>query len=258
MAPLAPGDYVWNVTCRPSFIDLIRLWYQPLQSAAERYIRPFEEVWHGVTVEGGSRETRTTGPHGKISTMSSSLEQFVTTRDRGRCLITGSSSNVTEISVSWIFPPAWAQRVQLTDDQHYGQHSAISNPSNAMLVRKDLIAASHDNAFGRLSTVIFRDIGPAQYLLTGSTSQAYVRRRGTKVQLFGADDYFLREHFKHCLRFHMLHGDIHVDYPQGVIVQALTDLGLWERDDEEAPLSDPRWNTELGKAIFACHTLQQL
>ena len=73
------------------------------------------------------------------------------------------------------------------------------------------------------------------------------------MQLTGPDDYFLREHFKHCLRVHLLHGDIHDDYPQEVIVQALTDLGLWDREDVEAPLGDPRWNTELAKEILEVH-----
>jgi hypothetical protein len=77
------------------------------------------------------------------------------------------------------------------------------------------------------------------------------------VQLTGLDDYFLREHFRHCLRVHLLHGDIIVDYPQHVVTKALADLGLWERDDEEAPLDDPRWNSELGKEILECHFLLQ-
>ena len=32
--------------------------------------------------------------------------------------------------------------------QYWENHSATSKPSNAMLMRKDLIAAFHDNAFG--------------------------------------------------------------------------------------------------------------
>ena len=32
--------------------------------------------------------------------------------------------------------------------QYWDNHSGISKPSNAMLMRKDLLAAFHDNAFG--------------------------------------------------------------------------------------------------------------
>lgn len=67
------------------------------------------------------------------------------------------------------------------------------------------------------------------------------------MQLTCPDDYFLHEHFKHCLRVHLLHGEINDDYPPEVIIKALRELGLWEEDDEEAPLDDPRWSTELGK-----------
>jgi len=93
--------------------------------------------------------------------------------------------------------------------------------------------------------------------LTGLNSQAYFRRPGSR-QPTGPDDCFLREHFRHCLRVHLLHGDIHEDYPQEVVVKALADLGLWERDDVEAPFDDPRWNTELGKEILECHLRMQL
>jgi hypothetical protein len=72
------------------------------------------------------------------------------------------------------------------------------------------------------------------------------------VQLTGPDDCFLREHFEHSLRAHLLHGDIFEDYPLEDVVRAVDDLGLWERDDEEAPFDDPRWNTELGKEILEC------
>jgi len=193
--------------------------------------------------------------------ISSSLERSVTARDGGRCLITGSSSNDAEIGVSWIFPPAWAQ--WLTHPHYSEDPSAISNPSNAMLMRKDLIAAFHDNAFGidvddGYRLVLFRDIGPAGELLTGSNSQAYFCRPGSKVQSTGPDNYFLREHFKHCLRVHLLHGDITDDYPQSVVMGAIKSLGLWNHEDEEVPFNDPRWNTELSKEILECHLLLQL
>ena len=94
--------------------------------------------------------------------------------------------------------------------------------------------------------------------MTGSNSQAYFCRSGSKVQLTDLDDYSLREHFRHCLRVHLLHGDVTIDYPQPVVTKTLADLGLWERDDEEVPLDDPRWNSELGKEILECHLLLQL
>jgi len=93
--------------------------------------------------------------------------------------------------------------------------------------------------------------------LTGSNSQAYFRRPGSKIHFTGPDDYFLRKHFKHCLRVHLLRGDIGEDYSQNAVRSALSELGLWEPDDEAVPFDDPRWTTELGKEILECHLLSQ-
>ncbi|KDR65934.1 hypothetical protein GALMADRAFT_1215061 [Galerina marginata CBS 339.88] len=70
------------------------------------------------------------------------LEKQVATRDNEQCLITGSRSNDTEISVTWIIPPAWVDWVCM---QPFFRPFI---PSNAILMRNDLIDAFHDNAFG--------------------------------------------------------------------------------------------------------------
>ena len=91
--------------------------------------------------------------------------------------------------------------------------------------------------------------------MTGANSQAYFRRPESKLGLTGPDDCFLREHFMHCLRVHLLHGDISEDYPADVVLRAVEDLGLWNKDDEEVAFDDPRWSTVLGKEIFESHML---
>jgi len=52
--------------------------------------------------------------------------------------------------------------------QYWGNHSAISKSFNAMLMRKDLIAAFHNNAFGidvdvRPSFTPFSDLNSDTY-----------------------------------------------------------------------------------------------
>jgi len=64
---------------------------------------------------------------------------------------------------------------------------------------------------------------------------------------------FLHEHFKHRLRVHLLHSEITDDHPSKVIISILQELGLWERDDEEAHFDDRRRSTEMGKEIFQRH-----
>ena len=80
------------------------------------------------------------------------------------------------------------------------------------------------------------------------------------VELSGPSDYFLREHFKHCLRVHLLNGDIHDDYPRDVITKTLEDLGLsnWQDEGDEVPIDDPRWDTELGREILNSHMRSKL
>ncbi|KIM47263.1 hypothetical protein M413DRAFT_23487 [Hebeloma cylindrosporum] len=90
----------------------------------------------------------------------------------------------------------------------------MSTPSNAMLMRTVVIAAFHDNAFG----------------IDDDYRLAYFRPPPPEVHFAGPGDYFLREHFKHCLRVHLLHGDTTEDYPQPVILKALAHLGLSEPD----------------------------
>lgn len=59
-----------------------------------------------------------------------------------------------------------------------------------------------------------------------------------------AQDEFLWENFRYCLGVHFIGGDIREDYPDDVVVceiEAMRDL----------PMTDPRWQTLLGREIFA-------
>jgi len=60
-------------------------------------------------------------------------------------LITGSSSNDAE---NGSFPRHGQGGCVFDAAFLWENHSAISKPPNAMLMRKDMIAAFHDNAFG--------------------------------------------------------------------------------------------------------------
>jgi len=91
--------------------------------------------------------------------------------------------------------------------------------------------------------VVFRDIGSARDLLPDHLPS-----------LGGLDPWFLREHFIVSITAHILGGDIREDYSFHDVLSMMDDLGVsycgHDEGVEMAPMSDPRWGTEIGKAIF--------
>ncbi|KAJ7610019.1 hypothetical protein DFH06DRAFT_1148260 [Mycena polygramma] len=51
----------------------------------------------------------------------------------------------------------------------------------------------------------------------------------------------------------LLGGDIGDTYPPGLVLAKMEELGVRGEDYDMVPLSDKRWQTELGQAIFAEH-----
>jgi len=91
--------------------------------------------------------------------------------------------------------------------------------------------------------VLFRDIGSARAILPDRLPS-----------LGGLDPWFLREHLIVSITAHILGGDIREDYPFHDVLSMMNDLGVSYCGDDDgvemAPMSDPRWGTEIGKAIF--------
>lgn len=68
--------------------------------------------------------------------------------------------------------------------------------------------------------------------------------------LQGDSDFFLREHFRHCIAVNLLGGDVTDEINHGDIARLEEDLGLVNREDSPLPLDDPKWHTPLGKEVF--------
>jgi hypothetical protein len=67
----------------------------------------------------------------------------------------------------------------------------------------------------------------------------------------GPDDRFLREHFRWCLQFNILGGDIREDYDTNSIVSLMKRLGLtWDGETPLAPMDDERWDSVMGKELW--------
>jgi len=152
------------------------------------------------------------------------------------------------------------------DSSVFGPYISVSNMG---LMRKDLITLFHDNAFG-----IDVDVRPMCLLLTRcpfspqDNYRVVVFRDLQSVSLpshlarapvyAGPDDQFLREHFRWCLKVHLLGGDIMEDYDHNAIATAAEELGLCGDGTEMVPLDDERWHSVLGRELLADHISSEI
>ncbi|KAK0447543.1 hypothetical protein EV421DRAFT_2033263 [Armillaria borealis] len=181
----------------------------------------------------------------------SSIKNQVRQRDRDRCLFTGNHPP-GRTSVSWIVPPyAYQEVFPPTDPRiNFGlDRKDLRVLPNATLLCKELIPYFQDNVFSvdinnNYRVIIFRETGSAHQLLP-----TYMPRPSSQDSQF---EMFLRAYFYTSLRANLLGGDIREDYPRAAIVKMMgqLDVGGDDSDDEMVPLSDLRWLTVLGQAIW--------
>ncbi|KAJ7160359.1 hypothetical protein C8R46DRAFT_815056, partial [Mycena filopes] len=122
-------------------------------------------------------------------------------------------------------------------------------PQNVLTMHSDLASHFHNNNFGvdvddDYQIVVLRDMGPASSLLP-----RHLRRHS------GHDedaDGLLRDHFKYSLCLMIMGGDIRETYSEEVILETMGELVGFgpEYDHTPVPLSDERWQTELGREIL--------
>ncbi|KAG7439887.1 uncharacterized protein BT62DRAFT_650930 [Guyanagaster necrorhizus] len=112
----------------------------------------------------------------------------------------------------------------------------MENPSNAILMHKDLISYVDDEAFGvdiddNYHIVIFREMGSARGLLP---------TRMPRRQHDASFELFLRGHFNSSLRANILHGDTREEYSSAAILKMMGELEVEQEDEDElAPMGDP-------------------
>ncbi|RDB26399.1 hypothetical protein Hypma_006228 [Hypsizygus marmoreus] len=249
LEPLPPGDYAWVIPEYPTFngkspfpFIFFNLSYAALKRECE------EKQWP-VRREKLS-----------VYNIPPGLLTSASLRDKS-CFITGSSSEITELAVFWIVPPLWNFDTICSCVPEGDDHTSHIVALNVGLMRKDLISAFHDNAFGidvddNYRVVVFRDFGPAMASLLPLGSSAHFRRAQGRQP--GPGDAFLREHFRKCLTVHLPRGDISDDYDIDEIQAACDELGLSERDDAVVPLSDERWHTVLGKELLEWYIISSV
>ncbi|KAJ6516733.1 hypothetical protein C8R47DRAFT_403394 [Mycena vitilis] len=175
------------------------------------------------------------------------VTQVVMARDRQRCRVTGSTDN---IMLTWIVPPPWAWAAVDVGNPEDLDPAPYRVAANALTMRADFKVHFYNHNFAvdvddEYRIVVLRDMGADHALLP-------THLPGHPVQP-GADAEFFRLHLRYSLNFMVLGGDIGDTYPPGLVLAKMEELGVRGEDYDMVPLTDERWQTELGKAIFAEH-----
>ncbi|KAH9478920.1 hypothetical protein JR316_0009383 [Psilocybe cubensis] len=182
--------------------------------------------------------------------MPEEIERAVAERDKGHCVITGACGE-HEVAITWLIPPAMIDALKdaSQDPRKFNNYSEACVVSNAITLRKDLIEALNDNAFGvdvedNYRIVLFYDLGD-----TGKFLQGLERPFFHREDRQGPDDIFLIAHFLHCVKVHVIGGDVSDEY-------SLRDIEVWEDrlDDEDGA----EWDDPLGAEVYEVHRLADL
>lgn len=124
------------------------------------------------------------------------------------------------------------------------------SPPNVLTMHADLKFHFHNNHFGvdvddGYKIIVLRDIGSRTSVLPARLP----RHPAHDATL----DAFLRDHFRYSIATMLLGGDIGGTYGPPQINEAMGELGFDDDGDEYVvPLSDERWQTELGQEILEC------
>ncbi|KZS91137.1 hypothetical protein SISNIDRAFT_487827 [Sistotremastrum niveocremeum HHB9708] len=191
--------------------------------------------------------------HAHLDVMPDYMEDLVRKRSHS-CSITGRhDSGVSQtLSVVWIVHPthcrfasdffssySWTE----TEDEI----KTFVVPENAILLRPDVAGAFRENAFGidvddNYRIVQFIDLPALE--LPSHVPEAQ------KAHLEPSADKFLRFHFMWCLRVNICGGHVMDDFDRGEVLGMMEELGLTGSGSEMAPVTDPRWKTEIGKICW--------
>ncbi|KAJ7610000.1 hypothetical protein DFH06DRAFT_1346136 [Mycena polygramma] len=182
------------------------------------------------------------------------VTQVVMARDKQSCRVTESTEDVM---LTWIVPPpwAWAVRIRISSRGGCGKPEDLDPApyivaANALTMRADFKVHFYNHNFAvdvddEYRIVVLRDMGADQALLP-------THLPGHPVHP-GADAEFFRLHLRYSLNFMLLGGDIGDTYPPGLVLAKMEELGVRGEGYGMVSLSDQRWQTELGQAIFAEH-----
>ncbi|KAJ6543988.1 hypothetical protein B0H19DRAFT_1169238 [Mycena capillaripes] len=227
--PLPPGNYGW-------FLDEACI--------AHGLPRMMMMREHFFTFEARFSEEWPEGTRLVMNTIAPTVKSQVVVRGANRCCLTGATADVETI---WIIPPAVSW---LTDDFADGEDwddSPFMVAENVLLMHRKLahfflcnhFAIDIDDGY-RICKLCPMD-GAEQLLPTHLPKQHHDP----------STDHYLRLHFRFSISLVIRGGDISEVYPSSFILATMQELKVNEEDADMIPLTDHRWHTPLGKAIFA-------
>ncbi|KAJ7352351.1 hypothetical protein DFH08DRAFT_84887 [Mycena albidolilacea] len=232
--PIPPGNYGWycDAACNSRGVPEVTMVPQRQCTFQDH----FDEDW--------------LGPQRAImDTVPPPVEKSATARDGPHFRFTTS---VEDLALAWIIPPVLARE---TDDWGFNTDpTPFLVSANALTMQSDLVFHFHSNHFtvdpdDDYRILIFYDVVGLQRILP-----TYLPRH---PQQDVAADEFLRLHCRYSLSVMIRGGDISEVYSNWSILAAMDELGVvdsgngYREEREMAPLSDERWQTELGQAILA-------
>ncbi|KAJ7189233.1 hypothetical protein C8R46DRAFT_1184379 [Mycena filopes] len=220
---LPPGNYGWYCDRILSTSGLIML------AGVEASARNTSFEYH-VTVD---RHEGFLGPY----EIPADIARVVVVRDQRACRVTGSTNDTVS---TWIVPPTWAWTTIPLRPPRKRIHAA-QRPQSTLL---QPFAVDVDDDY---RIVVLRDLG-ADHARLLPTHLSHPRN-----DTADADAEFFRLHLRYSFNFMLLGGDITERYPPYRVLSEMAALGV-APDSEEgdmARLDDPRWQSELGKAILA-------
>ncbi|KII83784.1 hypothetical protein PLICRDRAFT_702354 [Plicaturopsis crispa FD-325 SS-3] len=186
-----------------------------------------------------------------ISTVPVGMEDTLRAR-RNQCFITGARTPPAELAATWIFPVNVARQMMWSPESDDWDKEGPDAPEidiylgeeNHILLCKELVELFQGNKFGvnvddGYRIVVFEPLGgtrlPSHLTLPSDPS-------------LRPSDELLRGHFNRCIQHNVRGGDILDDYPVTAIAEYMDDLGVY---NGAIDMEDPRWQTDLGKAILA-------
>ncbi|SJL18489.1 uncharacterized protein ARMOST_22079 [Armillaria ostoyae] len=158
-------------------------------------------------------------------------------------LLIGCNSRLIPISSATL--RRWMKELDPNSQSEFSLQKVVIHPYDVMSYAIETL----DNAFSvdinnNYRVIIFRETGSARQLLP-----TYMPRPSSQDSQF---EMFRHAYFYTSFRANLLGGDIREDYPRAAIVKMMgqLDVGGDDSDDEMVPLSNLRWQTILGQAIW--------
>ncbi|KAJ7639920.1 hypothetical protein B0H17DRAFT_1216745 [Mycena rosella] len=241
------GDIVEALQVLKSLIKVKDMLYAPTLMVIEDDNDPVVKD----DAEGARLKDQPNYPGELVVDAASPKASVVMARDKHRCRFAGT---VTDTILAWIIPPMISGETDNFCNSQFWENTPFLVFANVITMHTQLRFHFYNNHFtvdvdDDYRILVLRSMGDVQALLP--THLPY------HAQQYAAANGFLRHRCRDSLNLMLRGGDIKEVYPNSVILCMMHELGVDYNGNENrheldvAPLSDARWQTELGQAVMA-------